>query len=40
MSVMNTVRVDICYRPLRIAWAIHSSDRYALREAVKLTHTL
>jgi len=37
---MQTTRVDICYRPLRIAWAIHSSDREAFRKAVRLTHTL
>ena len=37
---MDTSRVDICYRPLRIAWAIHSKDREAFREAVRLTHTM
>lgn len=37
---MDTTRVDICYRPLRIAWAIHSTDREAYREAVRLTHTM
>jgi len=37
---MDTARVDICYRPLRIAWAIHSGDREAFRRAVRLTHTL
>jgi hypothetical protein len=37
---MDTVRVDIVYRPLRIAWAIHSSDRESLRHAVRLTHTM
>lgn len=36
---MNTTRVDICYRPLRIAWAVHSADRDAFRRAVRLTHT-
>ena len=40
MSAMETIRVDICYRPLRIAWAIHSGDREALRNAVQLSHTL
>jgi len=34
------ITVDICYRPLRIAWAIHSGDREAFRKAVRLTHTL
>ena len=37
---MDTTRVDICYRPLRIAWAIHSEDRDSFRRAVRLTHTL
>lgn len=37
---MQTSRVDICYRPLRIAWAVHSGDREAFRNAVRLTHTL
>lgn len=37
---METIRVNICYRPLRIAWALHSRDREAFREAVRLTHTL
>jgi hypothetical protein len=38
--MMDTTRVDICYRPLRIAWAIRSDDWAAFREAVRLTHTL
>jgi hypothetical protein len=37
---MDTTRVDICYRPLRIAWAIHSDDKDAFRRAVRLTYTL
>jgi hypothetical protein len=37
---MQTARVDICYRPLRIAFAIHSGDRDSLRRAIKLSHTL
>jgi hypothetical protein len=37
---MDTSRVDICYRPLRIAWAIQSTDREAFREAIRLTHTM
>ena len=35
---MDTVRVDIAYRPLRIAWAVHSEDRAALDKVVRLTH--
>jgi len=37
---MDTSRIDICYRPLRIAWAIRSDDWGAFREVVRLTHTL
>ena len=37
---MDTARVDICYRPFRIAWAIHSGDKEGFRRAVRLTHTL
>ncbi len=37
---MNTLRVDICYRPLRVGWVIKSGDTDAFRQAVKLTHTL
>jgi hypothetical protein len=37
---METTRVDICYRPLRIAWAIQSDDRESFRRAVRLSHTL
>lgn len=37
---MDTLRVDICYRPLRIGWVIQSGDINAFRQAVKLSHTL
>ncbi|PXX14684.1 hypothetical protein C8R27_11439 [Nitrosomonas ureae] len=37
---MDTIRVDICYRPLRIGWIIHSGDYEAFRKAVRLSHTL
>jgi hypothetical protein len=40
LLLMETTRVDICYRPLRIAWAIQSGDRPSFRRAVRLTHTL
>jgi hypothetical protein len=36
---METARVDIVYRPLRVAWAIHSEDKKAFREAVRLNYT-
>lgn len=35
---MQTSRINICYRPLRIAWAIHSSDPVSLRSVVRMTH--
>lgn len=37
---MDTLRVDICYRPLRVGWVIKSGDTDAFRQAVKLSHTL
>lgn len=37
---MNTARVDINYRPLRIAWAIKSDDLTSFRHAVRLSHTM
>ena len=38
--IMDTTKVNICYRPLRIAWAIHSSDISAFRQAVRLSHVM
>ncbi len=37
---MDTVRVNICYRPLRICWAICAGDRVAFRKAVGLSYTM
>lgn len=37
---MDTLRADICYRPLRIGWVIQSGDIDAFRQAVKFSHTL
>jgi len=37
---MDTLRVDICYRPLRIGWVIQTGDIGAFRQAVRLSHTL
>jgi hypothetical protein len=37
---MDTVRVNICYRPLRICWAISAGDHAAFRRAVMLSHTM
>jgi hypothetical protein len=37
---MDTVRVNIVYRPLRICWAIKEGDFTAFREAVRTNHAL
>jgi hypothetical protein len=36
---MDTIRVDISYRPLRIGWAIREGDLDAFRTAVRLSYT-
>ena len=37
---MDTVRVNIAYRPLRISWLIKAGDLVAFREAVRMNHAL
>ena len=37
---MDTVRVNICYRPLRIGWAIAAGDHAAFRTAVAMSFAL
>ena len=37
---MDTIRVDISYRPLRIGWAIQAGDIEAFRRAVRLSYAL
>lgn len=37
---MDTVRVDICYRPLRIGWVIRSDDFDTFRKVVRYSHAL
>lgn len=37
---MDTVCVNIAYRPLRICWAIKVGDLGAFREAVRMNHAL
>jgi hypothetical protein len=37
---MDTLRVDICYRPLRLGWAIRRGDFASLREIFRISHTL
>lgn len=36
----NTMRVDECYRPLRIGWAVRQGDLNAIRQAVRYSHAL
>jgi hypothetical protein len=37
---LETVRVDICYRPLRIGWAIRAGDMDAFRAAARVSFAL
>lgn len=37
---MESIRVDLCYRPLRVAWAISAGDLNGFRNAVRVSHTL
>lgn len=37
---MDTLRIDICYRPLRLGWVIRAEDFDALRQVFRLSHTL
>ena len=37
---MDTLRIDICYRPLRIGWAIKSDDFAAFRKVVRYSYAL
>src|SRR5260370_23253973 len=37
---VDSSRVDICYRPLRIGWAIRTGDFNALRSAMRLSFAL
>lgn len=37
---MDTIRVNIAYRPLRICWAIKEGDFAAFRDAVRTNHAL
>jgi len=36
----DTLRVDLCYRPLRIGWAIRKGDADAMRQAMRYSHAL
>lgn len=40
LSGASSIGVNICYRPLRIGWAIKSGDVSAFRKVVGLNHTL
>jgi hypothetical protein len=37
---METIRVNVLYRPLRVCWAIKSGDIEGFRKAVRLSHTM
>jgi hypothetical protein len=37
---METVRVNIAYRPLRICWAIKAGDKESFRRAARISHAL
>jgi hypothetical protein len=37
---MESIRVNVCYRPLRIAWAIRAGDMQGFRSAVRLSNAL
>lgn len=37
---MESIRVAVCYRPLRIAWAIRAGDIHSFRSAVRISHAL
>lgn len=36
----DTLRVDVCYRPLRIGWAVRQGDSVAIRQAMRYSHAL
>lgn len=36
----DTCRVDVCYRPLRIGWAVREGDIEAIRRAIRYSHAL
>jgi hypothetical protein len=36
----DTLRVDVCYRPLRIGWAVCEGDIDAIRQAIRYSHAL
>ena len=36
----ETLRVDVCYRPLRIGWVVREGDIAAIRQAVRYSHAL
>ena len=37
---MESIRVDVCYRPLRIGWAIRAGDIQGFRSAVQISNAL
>lgn len=39
-QLMDSIRVDVCYRPLRVAWAISAGDFESFRVAVRTSYAL
>jgi hypothetical protein len=37
---MESIRVDVCYRPLKVAWAISAGDIEGFRSAVRVSYAL
>lgn len=35
----DTLRVDVCYRPLRIGWAVRQGDSVAIRQAMRYSQS-
>jgi hypothetical protein len=40
IDAMDMLRADICYRPLRLGWAVRRGDLDSLREIFRYSHTL
>jgi hypothetical protein len=39
-KMLESIRVNVRYRPLRIAWAIRAGDLQSFRSAVRISNTL
>lgn len=38
--MVDTLRLDVCYRPLRIGWAVREGDFNAIRQAIRYSYAL